>query len=127
MSDPYPAHTASPARGKNSTRRPAVVDKRNLFQRLIEFISPGVDSRDELIEALADAEHRELIAPESRMMLEGVIRMADMTAGDVMVAAPHMDHLDIDAPYDELLHLSSAPRIRAFRSTKASATTSSAS
>ena len=68
-------------------------------------MSPGVDSRDELIEALADAEQRELIAPESRMMLEGVIRMADMTAGDVMVAAPHMDHLDIDAPYDELLHL----------------------
>ena len=39
------------------------------------------------------------------MMLEGVIRMADMTAGDVMVAAPRMDLLDIDAPYDELLHV----------------------
>ena len=38
-------------------------------------------------------------------MLEGVIRMADMSAGDVMVAAPRMDLLDIDAPYDELLHL----------------------
>ena len=37
------------------------------------------------------------------MMLEGVLRMADMTAGDVMVAAPRMDLLDIDAPYDELL------------------------
>jgi len=36
-------------------------------------------------------------------MLEGVIRMADMIAGDVMVAAPRMDLLDIDAPYDELL------------------------
>src|SRR6185436_1448481 len=41
----------------------------------------------------------------SRMMLEGVIRMADMTAGDVMVPTPHMDLLDIDAPYDELLHV----------------------
>jgi magnesium and cobalt transporter len=30
-------------------------------------------------------------------MLEGVLRMADMTAGDVMVAAPRMDLLDIDA------------------------------
>jgi magnesium and cobalt transporter len=37
-------------------------------------------------------------------MLEGVIRMADMTAGDVMVAAPRLDVLDIDAPFDELLH-----------------------
>jgi magnesium and cobalt transporter len=105
MSDPHPAQSASSGRNRNSPRRTAVIDKRNLFQRLIEFMSPGVDSRDELIEALADAEQRELIAPESRMMLEGVIRMADLTAGDVMVAAPHMDHLDIDAPYDELLHL----------------------
>ena len=78
-------------------------DKRSLFERLVEFLSPGPDSRDELIETLADAEHRELIAPESRIMLEGVIRMADMIAGDVMVAAPRMDLLDIDAPYDELL------------------------
>jgi magnesium and cobalt transporter len=36
-------------------------------------------------------------------MLEGVQRMADRTAGDVMVAAPRMDLLAIDAPYDELL------------------------
>ena len=53
---------------------------------------------------LADAEQRELIAPESRVMLEGVLRMAEMSAGDVMVAAPRMDTLDIAAPYDELLH-----------------------
>jgi magnesium and cobalt transporter len=78
-------------------------DRRSLFDRLVEFISPGPDSKDELIESLAEAEQRELIEPESRAMLEGVIRMADMTAGDVMVAAPRMDLLDITADYDELL------------------------
>ncbi|KAB2873208.1 MAG: CBS domain-containing protein [Ideonella sp.] len=80
-------------------------DKRSLFERVVEFLSPGPDSRAELIETLADAEQREVIAPDSRLMLEGVIRMADMIAGDVMVAAPRMDLLDIDAPYDELLAL----------------------
>jgi magnesium and cobalt transporter len=79
------------------------VDKRGLFERVVEFLSPGPDSKDELLTTLADAEKRELIEPESRMMLEGVLRMADMTAGDVMVAAPRMDLIDIDAPYDELL------------------------
>ena len=78
-------------------------DKRSLFERLVEFISPGPDSKDELIETLAEAEQRDLIEPQSRAMLEGVLRMADMVAGDVMVAAPRMDVLDIDAPYDELL------------------------
>ena len=80
-------------------------DKRSFFERLVEFISPGPDSKAELIKTLADAENRELIEPESRAMLEGVLRMADMSAGDVMVPATRMDLLDISADYDELLAL----------------------
>jgi magnesium and cobalt transporter len=101
MSEPHPGHGT---RGRHADRhQPQQADKRNLFQRIVEFVHPGPDSTDRLIETLADAEDRELIAPESRMMLEGVIRMADMTAGDVMVATPRMDLLDIDAPYDQTL------------------------
>jgi magnesium and cobalt transporter len=95
VSDPQPSRSPRHTPG----------DRRSLFERLVEMISPGPDSRAELIETLAEAEQRELIEPESRIMLERVIRMADMTAGDVMVAAPRMDLLDIDAPYDELLGL----------------------
>lgn len=91
MSDPHPA--------RNGERE----DKRSLFQKLVEFIRPGPDSTDELIGTLAEAEDNEVIDAESRVMLEGVLRLADMTAGDVMVAAPRMDTLDIDAPYEELL------------------------
>ena len=80
-------------------------DKRSFLQKLAEFIHPGPDSRDELIETLADAEDNEVIGAESRVMLEGVLRMADMTAGDVMVAAPRMDLVNIDAPYDALLNV----------------------
>jgi magnesium and cobalt transporter len=94
MSDPHPGRFREPHG-----------EKRSLLQKLVEFVSPGPDSKAELISTLADAEHRELIAPESRMMLEGVLRMAEKTAGDVMVAAPRMDLLDIDAPLDELMHL----------------------
>ncbi|MEY4765085.1 MAG: hypothetical protein RI907_1758 [Pseudomonadota bacterium] len=71
--------------------------------KLVEFIHPGPDSVPELIATLADAEQRAVIEPESRAMLEGVIRMASMTAGDVMVAVRRMDLLDIDAPYDQIL------------------------
>jgi magnesium and cobalt transporter len=91
------------ARAPESRYGEKAVDKRSLFERVVEFISPGPDSKDELIESLADAEQRELIEPESRAMLEGVIRMADMTAGDVLVAAPRMDLLDINSDYDEIL------------------------
>ncbi len=81
----------------------STADHRSLFARVIEFISPGPDSRDELMETLADAERRELIDPESHAMLEGVIRMADLTAGDAMVAAPRIDMIDIATPFDEVL------------------------
>lgn len=99
-----PSHSR-PSKGDKNHAHPhkRERDQRSLFVRLVEFLSPGPDSTAELIETLADAEHRELIEPESRVMLEGVIRMASMTAGDVMVAVKRMDLLDIDSPYDELL------------------------
>lgn len=94
MPDPHPAH---PSYEKE--------DKRTLWQKLKEYVHPGPDSKAELIETLADAEDNQVIGAESRVMLEGVIRMADQTAGDVMVAAPRMDLVDIGASYEELLHL----------------------
>lgn len=92
MSDPHPS------------RFHEKEDKRTFLQKVAEFISPGPDSRTGLIQTLAEAEDNQVIGAESRVMLEGVIRMADMTAGDVMVAATRMDLIDIDSPFDELLH-----------------------
>ena len=92
MSDPHPA------------RIPDKEDKRTFLQKLAEFIHPGPDSTAELIETLAEAEENNIIGAESRVMLERVIRMADLTAGDVMVPATQMDMVSIGDPYDELLH-----------------------
>jgi magnesium and cobalt transporter len=92
VSDPHPA------------RFPEREDKRTFLRKLVEFIHPGPDSTDELIETLVEAQENNIIGAESRAMLEGVIRMADMTAGDVMVPATRMDLVNIDEPYDVLLH-----------------------
>lgn len=92
MTDIHPARTAERE------------DKRTLLRKIAEFIHPGPDSAAELIETLAEAEDNHIIGAESRLMLEGVIRMADMTAGDVMVPSTRMDMLDIHAPWDTLLH-----------------------
>jgi magnesium and cobalt transporter len=92
VSDPHPA------------RLPEKEDKRSFLQKVAEFIHPAPESPDELIETLAEAEDNQVIGTESRVMLERVIRMADMSAGEVMVAAPRMDLVNIDAPYEEILH-----------------------
>jgi magnesium and cobalt transporter len=92
VSDPHPA--------RHAERQ----DKRTFLQKLAEFIHPGPDSTDELIETLAEAEDNQIIGAESRLMLEGVIRMADMTAGDVMVPATRMDMLNIQDTLEHLLN-----------------------
>ena len=92
MSDPHPSRPSEKE------------DKRTFLQKVAEFIHPGPDSTAELLETLAEAEDNKIIGAESRLMLEGVIRMADMTAGDVMVPATRMDMLNIQAPLDQLLH-----------------------
>jgi magnesium and cobalt transporter len=92
VSDPHPARVF-----------PEREDKRTFLQKIAEFIHPGPDSTAELIETLAEAEDNDIIGAESRVMLEGVIRMADLTAGDVMVAAPRMDMINIDSPHDDIL------------------------
>lgn len=78
--------------------------RRTLLQRIVEFIHPGPDTTDELIATLADAEDNEVIDADARVMLERVLRMGEMTIGDVLVSAPRMDMLDIDAPREALLH-----------------------
>ncbi len=95
MSEPHPARPAAPEKE----------DKRTFLQKVAEFIHPGPDSKAELLETLAEAEDNEIIGAESRVMLEGVLRMADQTAGDVMVAAPRMDAINIDSAYDAMMNV----------------------
>ncbi len=84
MSDPHPA--------RSSDRE----DKRTFLQKVAGFIHPAKpESTDDLIGILAEAEEDDLIAADSRVMLEGVLRMADMTATDAMVPVSRMDFLDI--------------------------------
>ncbi|QIL81887.1 CBS domain-containing protein [Diaphorobacter sp. HDW4A] len=91
MSDPHPA--------RGSERE----DKRSLLQRVIEFINPGPNSTEELVAAMAEAEDDDVINADTRVLLERVLRMAEMTASDVMVPATRMDLLNIDEPIDELI------------------------
>ncbi|MDR2128073.1 MAG: CBS domain-containing protein [Burkholderiaceae bacterium] len=94
---------ADASHSRAGNRPGARADKRTWFRRLVEYLDPGPDSTDDLIETLAEAEDKQLINAESRGMLEGVLRLSEMTAGDAMVPAPRMDLLDIDAPYEVLL------------------------
>jgi len=85
-------------------RSKQIKDSRSYWKRLQEFIHPGPDSREELLGTLSEAEDNHVIDAEIRVMLEGVLRMADLTAGNVMVAAARMDLIDLNASIDDTLN-----------------------
>ena len=57
-----------------------------------------------LLEVMGEAEKNSLIGPESRLMMEGVLRISEMRALDIMVAAPRIDMIDIEMNRDDLFH-----------------------
>ncbi len=78
---------------------------RSFLRKIAEYLHPGPDSVAELLATLEEAQDKDLINAQSLAMLEGVLKLSSMTAGDVMVAAPRMDLLNIDAGFDELLNV----------------------
>lgn len=79
-------------------------DKRSLLRKIAEFLHPGPDSKDELIETLAEAQENRIIPSESREMLEGVIRMSEMSARDVMVPSGRMDMVNLHDSFEAQLN-----------------------
>ncbi len=84
-----------------SQQRPPAT--RSFLRKIAQYLHPGPDSVAELLVTLEDAEDGGLINEQSFAMLEGVLKLSHMTAGDVMVVAPRMDLLDIEADFDDLL------------------------
>lgn len=85
------------------SRPPEKDTRRSLRQRLAELLHPAPANADDLIETIGEVEDKDIIDADTRITLERVIRMADMTAADVMVAAPRIDMLDVNAPFEDNL------------------------
>jgi len=80
--------------------------KRTVFGRwlkTVQNIYSGIKSKKEFIELIDTVEKSEIIGYESRVMLEGVLNISDMSAGDIMVPSARMDMLDITMSMDQLL------------------------
>jgi magnesium and cobalt transporter len=57
-----------------------------------------------LLDVMAEAEKNRLFGTESRLMMEGVLRISEMRALDIMVAGPRIDMIDIAMELDDLFH-----------------------
>lgn len=87
----------------NTASTTQYTSKKAWWQRFISKIIKGPKTKDDLIELIESAENHQYIGAESRVMLEGVLKISDMRAGDIMVPSPRMDMLDIEKSVEDLL------------------------
>ena len=60
-------------------------------------------NREELVEVIADAQERDLIDPETKDMIEGVLGVSELKVRDIMIPRSQMVTLEVDTPLEQLL------------------------
>ena len=58
----------------------------------------------DVLHFLQEAQTTKIIRSESRQMIEGVLKIADLTANDVMISAARMDMINIELPLEDILN-----------------------
>ena len=71
--------------------------KKNFFEKIIQVFTGEPKNKEELVEVLNYAKDRDLIKPETKLMIEGVLEVSDMRVRDIMIPRSQMITLDINA------------------------------
>jgi len=77
--------------------------KKSLLNKIIHLFRPEPKNKNDLVDVLADAQHRELINTETKLMIEGVLGVSEMRVRDIMIPRSQMVTIDINHSLDEFL------------------------
>ena len=75
------------------------------LDKLKNSISGEPRSKEELVSVITDAEHNEIIDPQTREMIEGVIGVNEMRVRDIMIPRAQMTTIDVEKKVEEFLPL----------------------
>jgi magnesium and cobalt transporter len=76
---------------------------KNIWNKLILIFKGEPKNTKALVEVLNNAEDRELIKPETKLMIEGVLEVSNMRVRDIIVPRSQMVTLNINQSLDEIL------------------------
>lgn len=74
---------------------------KSLWTKVTQVFTGEPQNKEELIEILNDAEGRDLIRPETKLMIQGVLAVSDMRVRDIMIPRAQMVTLDINDPIED--------------------------
>ena len=95
MSDSSP----SPAYASRAPKHPP----KTFFERLSALIHREPEDREDLKAVLEAAYGRDLLDAEALSMIEGVLAVSELAAGDIMIPRSRMDMLEVSEPIEALL------------------------
>lgn len=73
------------------------------FERIKQALTGEPKNKEELVDLISDAEQREVIDPQTREMIEGVIGVNQARVRDIMIPRAQMITVDIEQSVDEFL------------------------
>jgi magnesium and cobalt transporter len=76
---------------------------RSWLERLSFALMGEPKDREQLVELLRDAQHRNLLDPDGLAMIEGVLQVSEMQVRDIMVPRAQMVVVERDAPLEKIL------------------------
>lgn len=76
---------------------------KTFLEKIVQAFAGEPKNKEELVDVLNDAEDRELINQETKLMIEGVLGVADMRVREIMIPRSQMVTLDIHLSVDEFL------------------------
>ncbi|RHW75420.1 HlyC/CorC family transporter [Colwellia sp. RSH04] len=76
---------------------------KSILNKIIQVFSSEPKNKDELVEVLLDAQDREVINPETKQMIEGVLEVSEMRVRDIMIPRSQMVTIDRNQNLDEFL------------------------
>jgi magnesium and cobalt transporter len=76
---------------------------KSFLDKIVQAFAGEPKNKQELVDVLNDAEERELIKPETKQMIEGVLGVSEMRVREIMIPRSQMITLDVNQPVSEFL------------------------
>ncbi len=73
------------------------------LDKIVQTFTGEPKNKNELVTVIQDAESREVIDPETREMLEGVMEVSEMRVRDIMIPRAQMITIDINESVEQFL------------------------
>ena len=73
------------------------------IEKIVQSFTGEPKNKEELFGVITDAEQREVINPETKAMIEGVMEVSEMRVREIMIPRAQMRTIEIDQNVEEFL------------------------